>query len=208
MTSALFSWNGFPQFLHHNFHIFPHRFFHVGVSKEEGRVVGGHQFDALGGNGSIQNLLHPRGGPQVKTASKTGDFLFGGEQCLGGEITETDDHLWMDRLDLLEKKRRASGDFVGGGVSVFRRAAFHDVRYIDIASFEPHRLDDFGEELPGPSHEGFTFQIFIATRAFAHKHEFGLRISDSKDEIRPALVETATGAVADVVTKVLEGIAF
>jgi len=49
-------------------------------------------------------------------------------------------------------------------------------------------------------------RIFVRARAFAHEHQARLRIAGSKDKIRPAGVELASGAISDFGAKGGQGI--
>ena len=51
----------------------------------------------------------------------------------------------------------------------------------------PHTLgDDIGQELPGPADKRLALQIFVASRPFADKHQLGVRITNTENDMGPA----------------------
>ena len=69
---------------------------------------------------------------------------------------------------------------------------------VNIFALEPHALgDDVGQQLPRPADERLALEIFVASRAFADKHQLGVRIADAENDIGPARAQLTALAIAD-----------
>src|SRR5207247_4062176 len=120
------------------------------------------------------------------------------EQPLPGELAQADDDLRPDGADLPLEERLAAQDLVGLGVAVLRRPAFDHVS--DPHLGPPHLqalLDDVGEELARPAHEGQALLVFVRPRGLPHEHEGRLGIALAEDDVLPAPRQLAPLAVAD-----------
>ena len=104
--------------------------------------------------------------------------------------------------------RRARRDLVVLGLAIFRRAALHDVADVDVFALQAHRFDHLREQFPGAPDKRQSLNVFIVSRAFADKHEFGARIPCAEDNLVSLLVQPAARAFAQIFPDELERIAF
>src|SRR5215467_4606608 len=121
------------------------------------------------------------------------------QQCLRAELTERDDDLRLDDVDLLEEKRLAFLDFVRLGVAVLGRTALDDVRDVDVLALQIDGLDDFRQELAGAPDKRDALDVLVRSRRLADEHQVCVRIADAENDLRtPERVELAPRAIADV----------
>src|SRR6185437_11616246 len=73
--------------------------------------------------------------------------------------------------------------FVLLGVAIVRRAAFDDIRNVDLIAREACRSQEIVQEFPCRSHKRLAFLIFIEPWRFSHKHDTCVRIPDAKDDL-------------------------
>src|SRR5262249_54268405 len=73
------------------------------------------------------------------------------QQRLRAELAERDDDFRLDDVDLLEEKWLARLHFVRLWIAVLRRPTLDDVRDVDVLALQVDGLDDFRQQLPGPS---------------------------------------------------------
>ena len=119
---------------------------------------------------------------------------------------ERDNHLWLDHCNLAHEKWRAGVALIAFGRAIAGRAAFHDVRDVDLFAAQSHGLDHVVEQLSGAPDERLSLRIFIRARAFADEHQVRMRIADAEDDLlAPLLVKLAAGAIAEIFADQLEG---
>ena len=159
-------------------HVFPSFAFDVvGIGAEEiGRMVGRQDRDAT--------VFAP-------FAAKFGDADAGdfAEESIDGGGSESDDRLGLDKINLCMEVRKAAFHFfrcgrtVAVGLAGGVRAAFENVRDVNLFARESHGLNDLCEKLAGATNEGFSLFVFLSSRSFTDKHEFGIDAADAKDHV-------------------------
>ena len=166
------------QAVHDLQHVFPGFAFDVvGIGAEEiGGMIGGHDRNAA--------VFAP-------FAAEFGDaeaWHFAKEAVDRGGA-ERDDGFGFDEIDLRVEIGKAAFHFFGCGRAIAVilaggvRAAFEDVRDVNLLAGEAHGLNDFGEELSGATDEGFGLLVFFRTGSFADEHEFGIDATDAEDDV-------------------------
>ena len=90
-------------------------------------------------------------------------------------------------LDLLRQIRKTSLHLlrrwrtVAGTATRHVGPAFQNIRDVNFRAREPHRLDNFRQQLSRASHERLAARIFIRPRRFADEHQFRVRIADTEN---------------------------
>ena len=70
-----------------------------------------------------------------------------------------------DEIDLLFEKRFAGRDFVGFGIAVFRRAAFHHIGNVNVLPPQSHPFgNNVRQELSSPADKRLALKIFVTPR--------------------------------------------
>ena len=88
----------------------------------------------------------------------------------------------------LARRGRAISERTGRHI----RAALENVGDVNISARETHRLDNFGEQLAGPTDERFALRVFIGARRFTDEHDLGIRIANSENGLRAGASEIWT----------------
>ena len=73
----------------------------------------------------------------------------------------------------------------------FWRAAFQDVRNINIIPINTHGRKIFVQQLSGGTDKRCTGQVLFFSRGFSDEHELGIRISYAKNTIGSRFVQLA-----------------
>jgi hypothetical protein len=171
-------------------HVLPDVSFKLRVAQEKGRVIRGHKLGTLIG---------------VEASPEEGDPLLGTQEGLGRKGPEAADDPWFDSLQLFEEKGEAGLDLVRFGIAIVRGAAFHDVGDIYLLSGQLYGLNDTGEEFPRPADKGFALQIFFSARALSDKDECGMGVAFAEDYVVSFLMESAPGALPQLLSDAIEG---
>src|SRR5262245_24451784 len=112
------------------------------------------------------------------------DRCFSLQKRLHGKLTQSNNNLGPNELNLLLEEWLAGRDLIRFGIAIFRRPALHHISNINILALEPHSFrKDIVEQLPRPSHERLPLQIFVTTRSFTNEHQPGLGIAHPKDQM-------------------------
>ena len=93
------------------------------------------------------------------------------------------------------------------GLAVAGRAAAVDVADEHVLALEADGLDDLVEELTGATDEGEARSVLVRAGGLADEQQARLAVAIRVHDLRAALVERATDALADVFAYVLEGLA-
>jgi hypothetical protein len=111
------------------------------------------------------------------------------EEAFDGGSAESDNNHWGNDGDLGSQVGQAgihfgaSGFTISAGASWHIGAALENISDIDLFAGEFHGGEHFDEEFTSKTDEGFAFFVFIGARSFADKHETGLRITYSEDDL-------------------------
>jgi hypothetical protein len=111
---------------------------------------------------------------------------------------ERDQNIGPDHTPLLLKKRRTTEDFVRQRVAILRGAAFYEVGYEHVAALDAERVQNFGQELAGFADKRAAAQVFIVAGGFTDKEQPRGKTAFAEDNVRPALLKAAAGAVGDL----------
>jgi hypothetical protein len=85
--------------------------------------------------------------------------------------------------------------FLGLRVSVFRRAAFNHVCYVNIfIARKVNRCQEFIKQLPASAHEWLALQILVFAGAFADKHNISILFALAENHICSVLAQAAFAA--------------
>ena len=120
--------------------------------------------------------------------ARDGGFLWTEEafDCSGAE---GDNNHGGNDGDLGSQVGQAGVHFGAGGFTISAGASWHigaaleNIRDIDLFTGEFHGGEHFGKEFTSETDEGFAFFVFIGARSFADKHETGLGITHSEDDL-------------------------
>ena len=143
--------------------------------EEVARVEGGADGDTV--------EFHPG-----SAEARDGSFLRTEEAFDGGGAEGDDNHGGNDG-DLGSQVGQAGLHFGAGGFTISAGASWHigaaleNIRDIDLFTGEFHGCEHFCEEFTSETDEGFAFFVFIGARSFADKHETGLGITYSEDDL-------------------------
>src|SRR3990172_9709730 len=163
--------------------VFPYQFFVRRVAQEIGGMKGRHQLDAM---------------IAVPVAAQFGDRNFALQQGLHGELSQRDDDLRSNEIDLFLQERFAGRHLVRLRIAVLGRPALDHIGDINVLALHSHSLgDDVGQKLPGPADERLSLQIFIAPRPFTDEHQLRLGMAHAEDDIGSARAKLAALAIAD-----------
>ncbi len=120
--------------------------------------------------------------------ARDGSFLRTEEAFDGGGAEGDDNHGGNDG-DLGSQVGQAGLHFGAGGFTISAGASWHigaaleNIRDIDLFTGEFHGGEHFGEKFASETDEGFAFFVFIGAGSFADKHETGLGITHSEDDL-------------------------
>ncbi len=106
--------------------------------------------------------------------------------------------------ELALQVRRAGRDLVGLRVAVLGRPALDHVRDEDVLPAPPDRAEEPAEQVPRSAHEGTAQPVLVDAGPFADHDHLGGRIALAGHCMGARLVETATGAGANLVRDDLE----
>lgn len=146
--------------------IFPEDLLFSGIAKNVGRVDRRQSLRAL---------------KIVESAPNFRDAFFDAEKCPDGRSSQTAYEARVDGPDLAQHERRAHPDLVRQRRAIARRPAFHDVANVDFLALHSNELDHAIQKLAGTPYEGKPLRIFVGTRPFPNKNQFGVRIALAKD---------------------------
>src|SRR5450432_941188 len=123
------------------------------------------------------------------------------QQILRRRGAEGHNDLRLHDIDLLHQERRARVHFVFFWSAIVWWAALHHVGDIDILAANSHGGDHVVEQLSRTTHKRLALRIFIGSRAFTDEHDVRIRITYAENQLGTALAQTATRAIAYVLTK-------
>ncbi len=172
-----------PEGLHDHLDILPDLFLRPGIPQQIGRVVGRHQRNPL---------------ITVKPSAQDADGRLRFQQGMGRKGSEGADHPRADRLELPDQKGFAGGDLLRLRIPVPGRAALQDVADVDLLPFQPHRVDDLRQQLPGAADERPSLRVLIRARRLADKDQFRMGIPLAEDETVTETAEGTAPAVAEL----------
>ena len=107
-----------------------------------------------------------------------------------GCLAQKHNRSWRDDGNLSVQIWNAGNPLCFFRRTITRGTTFDDIRNIDTGAVITHGMDHFSQELPRSSHERTSGLVFISAGAFSHKHEGGLWIPFSKNDIFPARCES------------------
>ena len=110
-----------------------------------------------------------------------------------------DDDLRANDLQLSLQIGRASGNFIGRGNAIPRRAAFHDVRDEDLLALQTHGGNPLIEQLARTTDKRPALQVLVLSRPFPDEDDLRIRIAFAEDRILTRLAKPALPAIVDFV---------
>src|SRR5262245_5601525 len=124
----------------------------------------GHQFDSM--------IAMP-------VSSQFCDRCFGLQKRLHGKLTQGDNNLRSNEINLLLEERLAGRDLIRLRIAIFRRPELHHITDITDRRLESHSFrKDIVEQLTRSSHKRPPLQIFITTWSFINEAQSGRGITD------------------------------
>ncbi len=129
------------------------------------------------------------------------------QQRLRRDAPQAYDSLGTDAGQLPKQKRQTGCNLVLFRSAIFRGPAFHHVRDVHVFAPQAHGGNHLIEQLPGAAHEGLTPHILVMARSLSHKNQFGLRIANTKDDIRPPVMQFAARAACQFAANTFQRIA-
>src|SRR5207244_5024155 len=72
------------------------------------------------------------------------------------------------------------------------RPAFENVGDVNVFACEPHRLDNFGEQLARATDKRLALGGFVCAWRFSDEHDLGIGIADAENCLRPRAREVWT----------------
>ena len=124
---------------------------------------------------------------------------------LCGELSKGDQHLRVDGARLLAQIRRAGLNLLGARVAVSRRAAFQDVRDVDVLASQPGQTQKLVEVLPRRAHERLPLRIFVTPRRLADEQHARMGVSHAEHRLRAAVGKRAATAGGNVFAQRVKG---
>lgn len=170
--------------------IFAEDYFFTRIPQDIGRMDGSNRFGAS---------------KLVELPMNFCDPLLDAEHRPRGGSTQAADQARLNRFDLAEEKRRASGDFIRFGGSIARGPAFDDIADVNVLALNLDKLQHLVQELPGPSHKRQSLFIFVGAWPFTNKDKLCMWIPLAKDDMLACFPKLATLAVAQVRTNLFKG---
>jgi hypothetical protein len=136
---------------------------------------------------------------RVPYSPEAGNRRFRLQQRLCSKSAKRDDNARFDEIKLFHEKWLTGSNFIWLRVPVLGWPTFHHISDVDVLPPHLHPFgDDLGEELSSPPNERFTFKIFVTSRTFTNKGEFGPWITDTKHDLCPPFTEFTPLTVADL----------
>ncbi len=120
------------------------------------------------------------------------------EKRSGGNTPKRTDISWANGRNLTLQKWKTGLYLLNLGITVPRRAAFHDVADINLAAIQPDGLNNFRQKLAGGTDKRFTLTILIIARAFSDKHQLRSGIAGSENDRSAALSQPAAAAITEI----------
>lgn len=80
----------------------------------------------------------------------------------------------------------------GRGVTIARRTVFDYISNIYIFPPEPYRVNKLSQEFAGCPYKRTPLLVFVKTRGFANKHNFGIGISFAGDSMSAGGMKVTT----------------
>jgi len=108
------------------------------------------------------------------------------------------DNLGIEAFDLTFEEGTALGHLSGLRIPVTRRAALEDVTDVHVVSLDSDRLDDLGQKLAGPPHEGDTLPVFVRPWSLANEYEAGIGTPAAENDIGASARQLTTLTVSKV----------
>jgi len=111
-------------------HVLPDFPLSLRIPEQVGRMIGGNDLDSS---------------KVIASSAKCCDLGIGFEKGLGSKFSERTDDFRLDRPDLLKEKRMAALDLIGLRIPILWRAAFDDIRDVNVLSSKINGLEDLGQ---------------------------------------------------------------
>ena len=131
----------------------------------------------------------------MEPSSKLADGFVRFEQSARRMRTESNDYFRLNQLELRLQKRKALCYLIRLRIAVIGRAALQNIADKNIASLEPHRIDNLLKQLASPADKRSPLGVLVAPRRFAHENQLCIRIAFSRHGVRPGLTQPALTTV-------------
>src|SRR5438552_7298599 len=109
------------------------------------------------------------------------------------KVAERRNDARLDQLELPPEVRLAGLDLLGHGIAITRRAAFDDVRHVDVRAGQPDSGQELVEQLACRSDERHALLVLVEAGSFPDEHQVGARIARSEYDLRAASRQRAAG---------------
>ena len=171
--------------------------------------------EILEGGGLLVRVAQKRGGVERRhhqgavlfkeLAVLARDFHIGLDDAHRRDAAEADDDFRADQRHLVAQPADAGLLLLGQRVAVLRRAAFDDVRDVDVHfAVQIDGGEHLVEQLSAAADERLALQVLVFARALADEHDLGTRISNADDHVRARLAQAAPAAVEAVFPELFE----
>lgn len=119
------------------------------------------------------------------------------QEMLGGNAAERHDHARPDQIDLALQESRAGRHLVLLGVTISGWSALHDIRDVELRTFESEREDHFVQQATGLTDEWPTTSILLGSWTLTDEEHGRIRTPLAKHDRFPRFAKPAPFTSAD-----------